>query len=224
MTEKPDEQTVSSLFSFWADLTPQERALLIQSARIESYDAGTLIHRADEGCKGVMAVLSGSLRVYCVSEEGREVTLYRVEAGEVCILSASCLMDSIVFDVLIEAVQDTRVCLIPSAVLHRVEEKNPLVSLFIYKNATEKFSEVLWTLQEMLFMKIDQRLARALLEEMQRQANKTLAITHEDIAKQIGSAREVVTRTLRYLAQEGIVALSRGKIEIADMQKLKALC
>ena len=170
-----------------------------------------------------MAVLSGSLRVFCLSEEGREVTLYRVEAGDVCILSASCLMDSIVFDVLIEAQGATSVCLLPSAVLHRVEAQNPQVELFIYKNATEKFSQVLWTLQELLFMKLDQRLARALLDEMRRQGSRELAITHEMLASLIGSAREVVTKTLRYLAEEGMVALSRGKVTITDEEKLQGL-
>ena len=170
-----------------------------------------------------MAVLSGSLRVYCVSDEGREVTLYRVESGDICILSASCLMDSIVFDVLIEAAGDTKVCLLPSAAIHKVETENPLVELYIYKNATEKFSEVLWTLQQLLFMKIDQRLARFLHDEMLRQKSQVLSITHEDIAKQIGSAREVVTKTLKYLSQEGVVLVTRGKIELLDRAKLSEL-
>lgn len=161
-----------------------------------------------------MSVLSGALRVYCVSEEGREVTLYRVEAGEVCILSASCLMDSLVFDVLIEALEETEVCLIPSAPLRKVEQENPLVELYIYKNATEKFSEVLWTIQQVLFMKIDQRIALVLHEEMNRQKTNVLSITHEDFAKQIGSVREVVSKTLKYMEEEGVVRLGRGKIEV----------
>ena len=169
----------------------------------------------------MMAVVSGALRVYCVSEEGREVTLYRVEAGDVCILSASCLMDSLVFDVLIEAVEETEVCLIPSAALHKVELENPLVELYIYKNATEKFSEVLWTIQQLLFMKIDQRIATFLHDESLRQKSKVLSIKHEDIAKEIGSVREVVSKTLKYLEEEGVVRLGRGKIEILDKGRLE---
>ena len=179
-----------------------------------------MIHRSDGECRGVMAVLSGSLRVYCVSDEGREVTLYRVEKGDVCILSASCLMDSIVFDVLIEAVEETTVSLIPSAVLHKVELENPLVELYIYKNATEKFSEVLWTIQQVLFMKIDKRIALALHDERLRQKSNVLSVTHEDLAKQIGSVREVVSKTLKYMEEEGLVRLGRGKIEILDAGKL----
>ena len=197
-----------------------QSTFLEQNLRTEVFSAGKLIHRSDGECRGVMAVLSGSLRVYCVSEEGREVTLYRVEKGDVCILSASCLMDSIVFDVLIEAVEETTVSLIPSAVLHKVELENPLVELYIYKNATEKFSEVLWTIQQVLFMKIDQRIALALHDERLRQKSNVLSVTHEDLAKQIGSVREVVSKTLKYMEEEGLVRLGRGKIEILDTGKL----
>ena len=203
-----------ALFSFWKDLTPMQQELLSRSAKTETFQPGKVIHRSDGTCRGLMAVISGSLRVYCVSEEGREVTLYRVEAGDVCILSASCLMDSIVFDVLIEAASDTQVCLIPSQALHRVEVENPLVELYIYKNATEKFSEVLWTIQQLLFMKIDQRILAFLHDESLRQKSQVLSVTHEEIAREIGSVREVVSKTLKYLEQEGVVSLGRGKIEI----------
>ncbi|MBO6218586.1 MAG: Crp/Fnr family transcriptional regulator [Treponema sp.] len=207
-------ENLSSIFEFWKDLTPSQAVFLENSARSETFTPGMLIHRSSGDCKGVMAVISGGLRVYCVSEEGREVTLYRVESGDVCILSASCLMDSIVFDVVIEAIGKTTVSLIPSPSLHKIEEENPLVSLYIYKNATEKFSEVLWTIQQLLFMKIDQRILNALHDESLRQKSKVLSITHEELAKEIGSVREVVTKTLKYLAEEGKVSLGRGKIEI----------
>ena len=204
----------SKIFSFWKDLTPSQAAILENSARSETFSPGMLIHRSSGDCKGVMAVISGGLRVYCVSEEGREVTLYRVESGDVCILSASCLMDSLVFDVVIESLCQTKVCLLPSPALHKIEEENPLVSLYIYKNATEKFSEVLWTIQQLLFMKIEQRILNALHDESLRQKSRLLSITHEELAKEIGSVREVVTKTLKYLAEEGKVSLGRGKIEI----------
>lgn len=211
-----DSKNIASIFSFWKDLTSKQSEFLRTNLRMEVYEAGKVIHRSESGCRGIMAVVSGSLRVYCVSDEGREVTLYRVERGEICILSASCLMDSIAFDVMIEAAQETTVCLLPSSVLHKVEEENPLVELFIYKNATEKFSEVLWTLQQILFMKIDQRIASFLHDESLRQKSLCLLIKHEDIAKEIGSVREVVSKTLKYLEEEGLVKLGRGKIEILD--------
>ena len=210
----------ASIFTFWKDLDSAQKNFLAQSARTEVFAQGRVIHRSDGTCRGIMAVLSGSLRVYCVSEEGREVTLYRVEADDVCILSASCLMDSIAFDVMIEAVEETKVCMIPSAVLHKVGEENPLVELYVYKNATEKFSEVLWTVQQLLFMKLDRRIAAFLHDECLRQKSTVLSIKHEDVAKEIGSVREVVSKTLKYLEEEGVVRLGRGKIEVLDKARL----
>ncbi len=170
-----------------------------------------------------MSVISGSLRVYCLSEEGREVTLYRVTENEVCILSASCLMDSIVFDVLIEAAEDTKVCIIPSDALHKIEQENISLELYIYKNAAQKFSQVLLTLQEILFLKTDVRLARFLYEQFLRHKTQVLTLKQEEIASEIGSVREVVSRTLKYIAEEGLIKNSRGKIEIIDLEALKSL-
>ncbi len=207
-------ENYTDIFSFWKSLTLSQVEFLEQNIRTIVFNKGKLVHRSDGGCQGIMAVRSGSLRVYCISEEGREVTLYRVGAGEICVLSASCLMDSIVFDVLIEAVEKTTVSLVPSSILHKVEEENPLVSLYIYKNATEKFSEVLWTLQQVLFLKIDQRIENFLRDESLRQKSKILSVTHDEIAREIGSVREVVTKTLKYMEENGLVSLGRGKIEI----------
>lgn len=211
------------LFPFWASLSESERKILSSSAKLERYGSGHLLRRADGSCKGVIAVICGALRVFCQSEEGREVTLYRVNAGEVCFLSASCLMDSVVFDVVVETSEDSEICLLPLHVLHRIEKKNKDLSLFLYKNAVEKFSKVLWTLQRILFMKIDKRISLFLLEEIERTSNLFLNITHEEIARQIGSAREVVTKTLKYLSEEGLIKLSRSKIEVCDVAALKKL-
>lgn len=216
-------ETLEKIFPFWKDLLPAEKEIVEEHVRVEKYEKGTVINRTNEECKGLMAVRSGQLRTYILSEEGREVTLFRVQEGEICVLSASCLMDSIVFDVLIEAMEQTEVMIIPSSVLHRIKEKNPYVELYLYKTATEKFSDVMWTMQQILFLRIDQRVATFIWDEMQRQKGMTLEITHDEIARYIGSAREVVTKVLKYLAQEKIVELKRGKIEILNKEKLRKL-
>lgn len=213
----------ADLFPFWKELLPQERAILEESLRVETYEKGDIINRTAEGCKGLLAVKSGQLRTYLLSEEGREVTLFRVFEGEVCVLSASCLMDAIVFDVLIEAMDATEVVVLPSAALHQIKEKNPQVEVYLYKTATEKFSDVMWTMQQILFLRIDQRVAAFLWDEMQQQGKDVIEMTHDEIARYIGSAREVVTKVLKYLAQEDIVELKRGKIKIIDKEKLKSI-
>lgn len=209
------------LFPFWSKLTDAEKNVIEQAVYVEKYDKGMMMHRTDGSCKGLMTVLSGQLRTYILSEEGREVTLFRVNEEEVCVLSASCLMDTITFDVLIEATEDTEVLVLPAAVLNQVVLQNPYIELFLYKSATEKFSDVMWTMQQILFLKIDQRVAQFLWDEMVQKNSMTLSITHDEIARYIGSAREVVTKVLKYMVKEGALELKRGTIIILDKEMLR---
>ena len=161
------------------------------------------------------------MRIYILSEEGREVTLFRIHQGETCVLSASCLIESIAFDVMMEATEDIEVLVVQTCAFFQVMGQNPDIELYLYKTATEHFSDVMWTMQQILFMRIDQRIAQFLWDEMVQKGTTTLQITHDEIAKYIGSAREVVTKVMKYMAQEDVVALSRGRVEILDKDKLK---
>lgn len=212
---------LGSLFPFWEKLTMAEQVVIQNAVYTETYSKGMLMHRTEDSCKGLMTVLSGQLRTYILSEEGREVTLFRVNAEEVCVLSASCLMDTITFDVLIEATEDTEVLVLPAAILNQVVQKNPYMELFLYKSATEKFSDVMWTMQQILFLKIDQRVAQFLWDEMIQKSNMTLSLTHDEVARYIGSAREVVTKVLKYMVKEQVLELKRGTIIILDKEKLR---
>jgi len=209
------------LFPFWEKLSDIEKDLIEQTTYTETYNKGMLMHRTEDSCKGLMTILSGQLRTYILSEEGREVTLFRVNADEVCVLSASCLMDAITFDVLIEATEDTEVLVLPTTTLNHIVQQNPYLELFLYKTATEKFSDVMWTMQQILFLKIDQRVAQFLWDEMVQKNSMTLSITHDEIAKNIGSAREVVTKVLKYMVKENVLELKRGTITILDKEKLR---
>ena len=210
------------IFPFWQQLSDAEKEMVASSVYTEKYNKGMLMHRTEDSCKGLMTVLTGVLRTYILSEEGREVTLFRVQSEEVCVLSASCLLDTITFDVLIEATEDTEVLVLPSAVLKQLTDKNPYVELYLYKAATEKFSDVMWTMQQILFLKIDQRVAQFLWDEMVQKNSMTLSITHDEIAKLIGSAREVVTKVLKYMAKDQAVELKRGTVTVIDKEKLRA--
>ena len=188
----------------------------------ESYKKGEMIHRTDTECKGLLVVLSGQMRIYILSEEGREVTLFRVQPNETCVLSASCLIDSIAFDVMIEATEDTEVLVVQTCAFFQVMGQNPKIELYLYKTATEHFSDVMWTMQQILFMGADKRVAHFLWDEMAKTGDMTIRLTHEEVARFIGSAREVVTKVLKYFVEEGAVVLSRGKIEIIDKVKLRS--
>ena len=206
---------------FWSKLSSTDQQQLAQSSHIEKYKKGEMIHRTDTECKGLLLVLSGQMRIYILSEEGREVTLFRIHQGETCVLSASCLIESIAFDVLMEATEDIEVLVVQTCAFFQVMGQNPDIELYLYKTATEHFSDVMWTMQQILFMRIDQRIAQFLWDEMVQKGTTTLQITHDEIAKYIGSAREVVTKVMKYMAQEDVVALSRGRVEILDKDKLK---
>ena len=207
--------------TFWKHLKEDERELLSKNSSKVCFQKEESIHRNEEKCAGMIIVLSGQIRAFILSEDGSDITLYRLRNGEVCILSASCVLDAVAFDVFIEAVEETQALLIPLNVFHKLMEENVYVELFTYKLSTERFSDVMWTMQQILFMRADQRLAVFLWDELTRTTQKELCYTHEQIAKYIGSAREVVTRMLKYFQKEGIVELARGKILIKDRNKLK---
>lgn len=215
------KKELQKVFPFWENLNQEEQALVAESIVSRKMQKGESMHRGCGECSGIVYVAKGQLRVYIVSEEGREVTLYRVHTGDLCVLSASCLMDAIVFDVLIEAVEETELVVLPSPVLNGIMEKNPLVELSLYRMATERFSDVMWTMQQILFMGADKRVAHFLWDEMAKTGETTIRLTHDEVARFIGSAREVVSKVLKYFAEEGAVALSRGKIEIIDKGKLR---
>lgn len=215
------EEILSAAYPFWERLSDEEKAQIVNGCAVVTYEKGSPIHRSDMGCKGAILVLSGLLRVYILSDEGREVTLFRIHAGESCVLSASCLLDAIQFDILIEAAEEARAVVIPSGVLHPIMESNPYVGLYMYKQATERFSDVMWMMQQILFMGVDRRVAIFLWDEMVRRNQPVLSMTHDEIARNIGSAREVVSRVMKYLSEEGAVALKRGRVEIVDKEKLK---
>ena len=216
-----NEMIFSSVFPFWDKLDDDDKTAIKDGHIIKNFEKGSVVHRSDMGCQGAILIQKGAFRVYIISEEGREVTLFRIREGECCVLSASCLLDSIQFDIFIETAEKTEAVVIPTTILNHIMEENPDVGLYMYQQATERFSEVMWTMQQILFMAIDKRVAIYLWDESISRGLTTIKTTHDEIARNIGSAREVVTKVLNYFAEEGVVALGRGRIEIANKEKLK---
>ena len=206
----------SQNFPFWNKLSQKEKDLLINNREILKYNKNEIIHDSTE-CTGVLLVIKGQLRVYILSEEGKEITLYRLNENEVCILSASCILKNITFSIYVDAVTDVEILKISASALKEVKNKNIAVEAFTTDIINKSFSETMWAMEQILFMSFDKRLARYLFE----QNSDTIKLTHEDIAKDVNSAREVVSRMLKYFQNEGIISLSRGSITILDRDKLK---
>lgn len=223
MLTQQDLSLLRRTLPFWENLSDAEQKALIPHITKLQFSRGFLIHSHDNECMGMLLIQSGTVRVSILSEEGREITLYRMETGDVCVLSASCILSAIDFEVSIEAADDCEILQLAPAALSRLTRQNIYAELYIYKLATERFSDIMWTMQQILFTSFDKRLAAFLLTETNRAQTSSLFMTHEQIAKELGSAREVVSRMLKYFAKEGLVVLSRGCVTIADRKKLQAL-
>ena len=214
---------MQTLFPIWNKLTDLQKEKLEQSAVRRTVKKGTLLHNGDTDCQGLLLVEEGQLRAYILSEEGREVTIYRLFAMDLCLFSASCLMNSIQFDITIETEKDTSLWMIPPDVYKEVMEESAAAANFTNEVMASRFSEVMWLMEQVLWKSFDRRLAAFLTEESILEGTGELKITHEKIAAHLGTAREVVTRMLKYFQTEGLVRLSRGTVEVVDSEGLRRL-
>ena len=221
-----DEQQLKALFDttfpFWSQMSQAHKETFLRSSYHVHFEKGTNVHDGNE-CTGVILVKSGSLRIYLISEEGKEITLYRLFAGDMCMLSASCVLSSITFDVFVDAEEDSKCVVVGGCAYADVAERVPEVKIFTLETTVGRFSDVMWVMQQILFMSMDKRLAIFLTDEASKNKSDVIALTHEQIAKYMGSAREVVSRMLKYFANEGIVEVSRKGIKILDKKRLRDL-
>lgn len=220
----PEQQAfIKSVLTFWEHLSENEKFRILDNTYKVTYKRGDTIHSGENDCIGILLIKSGGLRTYMLSEDGREITLYRLIPGDICVLSSSCVLSNITFDVHIEADFDSDLLIINSEVYSELVSSNIYVENFTNKEAVARFSDVMWAMQQILFMSFDKRLASFLLDEIARNGSVDVNLTHDQIAKYVGSAREVVSRMLKYFAADGIVELQRGGIKILDKGKLRNL-
>ena len=222
MTDLLKEELFCKSFPFWDGLSKSDKELFKRSSQSVHFEKGRNIHDGRE-CTGVIIIKSGSLRIYMLSEEGKEITLYRLYAGDMCILSASCVLEAITFDVFVDAEEDSDCVVIGGCAYAELSERIKEVKLFALECALSRFSDVMWVMQQILFMSMDKRLAIFLLDECSKSGTDTVLLTHEQIAKYMGSAREVVSRMLKYFSSEGLVSVSRGGIRLVDKKRLRAI-
>ncbi len=209
-------------FPFWEKISEDERKIILTGSSLIKYEEGENIHDSTE-CTGVLVVKTGQLRVYMVSPEGKEITLYKLNPYEVCMLSAACILNNIRFDVMVDAEKESEIYLINPYSYKELKDKNIIVERFTNSIINSSFSEAMWIMEQIVFMSFDKRLAIFLLEQSDSVKSDTLTLTHDYIAKNMGTAREVVSRMLKYFQTEGMVALSRGSIVLNNKVKLRSL-
>ena len=209
------------ILPFWPQLTPNQRQSLETALSRRQVAAGTLLHSGD--CAGLFLVEAGRLRAFLTTDEGKEITLYRLCPGELCLFSAACVLSGAQLDVLVSAETDTQVFHIPPSVYQTLMETSAPVAGYTCRLMARRFSDVIWLMDQILSKKLDSRLAALLLEERALQGADTLRLTHDQLARHLGSAREVVTRMLHYLQGEGLVELIRGGVRLTGHPGLETL-
>lgn len=214
---------LKEFFPFWKTLTPDQQARMTASARAYTAKKGEVLHRGQADCLGLVCVQSGVLRAYTISDEGREITLYRLYQRDVCLFSASCAMRAVDFDIFIETDQESLLWIIPPEVYRQLMEQSAPAANFTNELMAGHFSDVMWLLDQVLNKKLDARLAAFLLEAADRENSDFLSLTHEAVAGELGSAREVISRMMKYLQSEGMVAVSRGCVQLVDRAALEQL-
>lgn len=211
-------------FPLWDPLTPSQQERILGSLIDRTVPKGTVLHNGRMDCTGLFLLRSGQLRAYILSDEGREITIYRLFERDMCLFSASCLFCSIQFDVVIEAEKDTKLWVIPAEIYKTLMEESPAVANYTNELMASRFSDVMWLMEQVLWKSLDKRVAAFLLEEAAIENSLQLHLTHETIANHLGTHREVITRMLRYFQSEGMVRLARGSITLLDEPALERLC
>ena len=210
-------------FPIWDKLTADQQQRILAVTDFQKVKSGTILHDGSPECLGMLLVRSGQLRAYLLNEEGREVTITRFFEMDICLFTAACVMPNMQFDIFIQAEKDTEIWVIPACLYGNLMDESLAISKYSHDLITNHFSELMWLMEQIMWRSFDKRLAKFLLEEAALEGTDSLKITHEKIANHMGTAREVVTRMLRYFQSEGMVKLTRGTVDLTDKKKLNAL-
>lgn len=206
---------------FWEKLTIEEKSEVKKYAKLKEYKKGSLIHSENSDCLGMIMIVTGEVRTYIMSDEGREVNLFKIKEDECCVLSASCLINQITFETYMVAEKDCNILIISDSLFNKLINNNIYVRCFTYELLSEKFSIVMWIMQQILFNKFDRRLANFLVNECKKTDSNEIKMSQEEISKYIGSAREVVSRMLKRFENENLIEVSRKSIIVKNLDKLK---
>ncbi len=219
----PDlKERITGLFPVFNYLPEQSLKTLIDSATILCYPAGSILSNEKYQCPFIPLVLSGGLRIYMVSPEGREITLYYAKTGDCCLQGIACRMKQGELPALVEAYENVELFTIPAAYYESILEKNTEWNRFIFNSLYQHLFDSMSTFEQLIFTRLDQRLAMFLLKRC-RGKECTIYITHEQIASRLNTAREVVSRIMADLKRRNVISYERGKVRIQNIDSLNEL-
>lgn len=208
---------------FFKDLSEKEKTLLYNASRIEEYKRGELISSKYSSCTGLVIVISGQLRSFMSSLSGKEITLFKLFKNDLCILSSSCFYQNLTYDINLQAVENSHIIIIDGNFFKELINQNISAQKFILEITQSKLSEVLWVLEQVVFFNLDYRLSDYLINQYYLKNSDKISITHEIIANDLGSSREVISRMLKRFEKDNIVKVSRGCIKIINIEKLQSI-
>lgn len=208
---------------FFNDLSKKELDSLLCASYIKKFNKGELIHSKDSACTGIVLVTNGQLRSFMSSTTGREITLFRLFERDICMLSSSCVYQNLTYDIGLQSEVDSSVIIIDSVFFKEISKTNLSVQNFFLNLTQDKLSEIMWVLEQVVFFSLENRLANFLIDQYYLNNSISINITHDAIANNLGSAREVISRLLKKLEKDKMLKLSRGIITIINLEKLKSL-
>jgi len=219
-----DPETLARIVRLFPWLRTAEPQLLRELRELTSHvriPPGRDVFAEGDGVEAMALLLSGAVRVYKVAETGREITLYRFGEGESCILTANAILSQQTFPAIATVEREAEAVLIPAAVLRNWVRRYEPWREFLFGLLAQRLAAVIELVEEVAFRRLDVRIAGLLLAYSRR--GHAITITHQQIAAELGSSREVVSRVLAHLADEGLIRQSRGSITILDAQALARL-
>lgn len=208
---------------FYHQLNIDHQELIIQTLKRRFFHKGDYLLNLENECGGILVIEKGRIRAYIMSDDGREITLFRLLEKNICLLSSSCVFRNLNFSVYFEAEKDSTIFSIPSDVFEKISAANFYVKEYMLEQMAKRFSSAMWVMEQVVFGSLSKRVATYIYEQTQLENSLVLPITHDNIAKNIGSAREVVSRMLKHMENDEIIQLSRGTITINNLEKLKSL-
>ncbi|WP_042273864.1 Crp/Fnr family transcriptional regulator [[Clostridium] dakarense] len=206
---------------FFNKLTSDEINKLIHKSSIIKYKKGELVYSENSTCTGVLVNIYGQFRIFISSQSGREITLFKLLDRDICVLSASCVFKNITYDINLEAELDSLAIIIDSAFIKSLSDNNSYVLNFLLNLTQDKLSETLSLIERTIFLSLENRVANFLISEYNLTNSDIIYVTHENIANNLGSAREAVSRILKKFEKENLLKISRGKIKLLDINGLE---
>lgn len=207
------------VFPFYNSLSKEGKRLIDETTIVKDYSEALTLNNLANSCIGIMYIIKGEVRCYINTLEGKEITLFRLLADDFCLFSASCMM-KLDYEVFIDIKKGTKAAIIPPNIIKKLNDTEIAFIKHTNDLVTERLSEAMWLIDQILSKRLDERIIDFLISEYQIQNTLELNITHDEIANHIGSSREVITRMLKHLQDDDLITLKRGKIIINDINKL----